>query len=185
MASTLAFRCDICGTPKKQTNHWWLIVTGDEKSELQKTAHNHDQNSTQATPKESMFLVVPWQSELATRPGAHHACGQLCVQRAVERFMSGVEIFPALTPPEAAIASSYEHPLEKILSQQGNDHMDFDTLVNSVAESVVQSAMMGDEHPEPLAVDSDELGELSAVLSHARPKVSRERNTTSRKLTAA
>jgi hypothetical protein len=63
--------------------------------------------------------------------------------------------------------------------------MDFDTLVNSVAESVVQSAMMGDEHPEPLAVDSDELGELSAVLSHARPKVSRERNTTSRKLTAA
>jgi hypothetical protein len=148
MAASIAFRCDICGNPKRETNHWWMILTGEANSE--NSGHNHVENSDgHVTIPERRFLVVPWQAELATREGVHHACGQFCVQRAMERFMSQQEIFPEPTPAEAAYAL------------EADPNVDFDFLVNSVAESVVQS----------LACDMDEYGELSAVLSPARPKI--------------
>jgi hypothetical protein len=170
MAASIAFRCDICGNPKRETNHWWMILTGEANSE--NSGHNHVENSDgHVTIPERRFLVVPWQAELATREGVHHACGQFCVQRAMERFMSQQEIFPEPTPAEAAYAL------------EADPNVDFDFLVNSVAESVVQSALeapmvVPSELPaaafsnsDPLACDMDEYGELSAVLSPARPKI--------------
>ena len=60
-----AISCDICGTEKKQTNHWFVAY--DQGGELR---------------------LGGWKSRNRMRPGAKHLCGQTCLHRLVDEFMA-------------------------------------------------------------------------------------------------
>jgi hypothetical protein len=60
-----AISCDICGTEKKQTNHWFVAY--DQGGELR---------------------VSGWSSRNRLRPGSKHLCGQTCLHKLVDEFMA-------------------------------------------------------------------------------------------------
>jgi hypothetical protein len=60
-----AISCDICGTEKKQTNHWFVAY--DQGGELR---------------------VSGWNSRNRLRPGSKHLCGQTCLHKLVDEFMA-------------------------------------------------------------------------------------------------
>jgi hypothetical protein len=60
-----AISCDICGTEKKQTNHWFVAY--DQSGELR---------------------VSGWNSRNRLRPGSKHLCGQTCLHKLVDEFMA-------------------------------------------------------------------------------------------------
>jgi hypothetical protein len=60
-----AISCDICGTEKKQTNHWFVAY--DQGGELR---------------------VSGWASRNRLRPGSKHLCGQTCLHKLVDDFMA-------------------------------------------------------------------------------------------------
>jgi len=60
-----AISCDICGTEKKQTNHWFVAC--DLGGELR---------------------VSGWKSRNRLRPGTKHLCGQTCLHKLVDEFMA-------------------------------------------------------------------------------------------------
>jgi len=152
-----------------------MIITNEKKSE-----DALSQVDVQHSLRNRSFLVVPWKAELASIEGVHHACGQMCVQQAVERFMSGTEIFQEAAPSVDASPLPDNRHLHGMLLDQPISDMDLDAIVNKVAESAVQSVVDSEfmhlDHEYmnsdfgPLAFDVDEEGELSAVLSPARPK---------------
>lgn len=59
-----AISCDICGTEKKQTNHWFVAY--DQGGELR---------------------ISGWNSRNRLRPGSKHLCGQTCLHKLVDDFM--------------------------------------------------------------------------------------------------
>lgn len=60
-----AISCDICGSEKRQTNHWFVAY--EQSGELR---------------------VSGWSSRIRTRPGSKHLCGQTCVHKLVDDFMA-------------------------------------------------------------------------------------------------
>jgi hypothetical protein len=158
MACSVAFSCDICGNPKREVNHWWMIITDHERTESSPAVGNSQENLL-----ERRFSVVPWHVALADKEGVHHACGQMCVLRAIERYMGGREIFAADISAEAnpSTADAVEP-----------DTQQFDGM--SEAENIMGRNIMGHmDMDSMMAFDVDEEGELSAVLSRARPGTSR------------
>jgi hypothetical protein len=57
--------CDICGTEKRQTNHWYV-------------AHEHG----------SELRLSGWNSRNRSRAGSKHLCGQTCLHKLVDDFMA-------------------------------------------------------------------------------------------------
>jgi hypothetical protein len=60
-----AISCDICGSEKKQTNHWF--VAHEQGGELRLTG---------------------WSSRNRLRPGSKHLCGQICLHKLVDEYMA-------------------------------------------------------------------------------------------------
>jgi hypothetical protein len=60
-----AISCDICGTEKKQTNHWFVAY--DQGEELR---------------------VSGWNSRNRLRTGSKHLCGQTCLHKLVDDFLA-------------------------------------------------------------------------------------------------
>jgi hypothetical protein len=60
-----AITCDICGSEKKQTNHWFVAY--DQGGELR---------------------VSGWSSRNRLRPGSKHLCGQTCLHKLLDDFMA-------------------------------------------------------------------------------------------------
>lgn len=60
-----AISCDICGTDKQQTNHWFVAY--DQAGELR---------------------IGGWNSLSRLRAGAKHLCGQTCLHKLVDEFMA-------------------------------------------------------------------------------------------------
>jgi hypothetical protein len=60
-----AISCDICGTEKKQTNHWFVAY--DQGEELR---------------------VSGWNSRNRLRQGSKHLCGQTCLHKLVDDFLA-------------------------------------------------------------------------------------------------
>ena len=60
-----AISCDICGAEKKQTNHWFVVY--DQAGELR---------------------VSGWNSRNRLRAGSRHLCGQTCLHKLVDEFIS-------------------------------------------------------------------------------------------------
>lgn len=60
-----AISCDICGTEKRQTNHWFVAY--EQGGELR---------------------VSGWSSRHRLRPGSEHLCGQTCLHKLVDEFVA-------------------------------------------------------------------------------------------------
>ena len=78
-----AISCDICGTEKKQTNHWFVAY--DQGGELR---------------------VSGWNSRNRLRPGSKHLCGQTCLHKLVDDFMA--KALTVRAPRAAAIEGDDE-----------------------------------------------------------------------------
>jgi hypothetical protein len=59
--------CDICGTEKRQTNHWF--VAHEQAGELR---------------------LSGWNSRYRSRTGSKHLCGQTCLHKLVDDFMARI-----------------------------------------------------------------------------------------------
>ncbi len=92
-----AISCDICGTEKRQTNHWFVAY--DQGGELR---------------------VSEWNSRNRLRPESKHLCGQTCLHKLVDEFMA--RAMQARTP-QAAIEAS-EAQLETRLEVQTETRLD-------------------------------------------------------------
>jgi hypothetical protein len=81
-----AISCDICGTEKKLTNHWF--VASDQGGELR---------------------VSGWNTRNRLRPGTKHLCGQTCLHKLVDEFMARA----ISARPQATVAdeSDLDEPL--------------------------------------------------------------------------
>lgn len=89
-----AISCDICGTDKQQTNHWFVAY--EQSGELR---------------------ISGWNTQSRLRSGAKHLCGQTCLHKLVDEFMaktiavrasvsvekSEPETRPAIAPTRAAV----------------------------------------------------------------------------------
>ena len=71
-----AISCDICGTEKRQTNHWFVAY--EQAGELR---------------------ISGWKSRHRLRTDAKHLCGQTCLHKLVDEFMAQCI---SLRPPRAA-----------------------------------------------------------------------------------
>jgi hypothetical protein len=60
-----AISCDICGTDKRQTNHWFV-------------AYEHG----------SELRIADWSSPRRLHPRAKHLCGQTCLHKLVDEFFA-------------------------------------------------------------------------------------------------
>jgi hypothetical protein len=60
-----AISCDVCGTEKRQTNHWFVAY--EQAGELR---------------------VSGWSSRHRFRAGSKHLCGQTCLHKLVDEFMA-------------------------------------------------------------------------------------------------
>jgi hypothetical protein len=67
-----AISCDICGTEKRQTNHWFVAY--EQAGELR---------------------VSGWTSRHRLRAGAKHLCGQTCLHKLMDEFMAKSIACPA------------------------------------------------------------------------------------------
>jgi hypothetical protein len=77
-----AISCDVCGTEKKQTNHWF--VAREQGGELH---------------------LGGWASRNRSRAGSKHLCGQTCLHKLVDEFMArtiSARVQPAITEPVEA-----------------------------------------------------------------------------------
>jgi hypothetical protein len=72
-----AISCDICGTEKKQSNHWFVV---------------HDQGGE--------LRLSGWNSRNRLRPGTKHLCGQTCLHKLVDDFMAKAL---AMRQPQSAV----------------------------------------------------------------------------------
>jgi len=81
-----AISCDICGTEKKQTNHWFVAY--DHGGELR---------------------LSGWVSRNRLRPGSKHLCGQTCLHKLVDDFMAkALAVRPEKGPEEEEAATVAE-----------------------------------------------------------------------------
>jgi hypothetical protein len=82
-----AISCDICGTEKKQTNHWFVAY--DQGGELR---------------------VSGWSSRNRLRPGSKHLCGQTCLHKLVDEFMARA----ISTKPQQTAAEELEYEVRPV-----------------------------------------------------------------------
>jgi hypothetical protein len=80
-----AISCDICGSEKKQTNHWFVAY--DQGGELR---------------------ISGWSSRNRLRPGTKHLCGQTCLHKLVDEFMA--RTLAVRVQPGAATEGEAEMP---------------------------------------------------------------------------
>jgi hypothetical protein len=86
-----AISCDICGTEKRQTNHWFVAY--EQSGELR---------------------LSSWASRRRSRPEAKHLCGQTCMHKLVDDFMArAIAVRPQIgevgvngVPTDASLTSS-------------------------------------------------------------------------------
>lgn len=82
-----AISCDICGTEKRQTNHWFVAC--ENNGELR---------------------ISGWSSRPRGRAGVRHLCGQTCLHKLVDEFMA--RTIAARPPAGAAVAEPVQRPAE-------------------------------------------------------------------------
>ncbi len=79
-----AISCDICGTDKQQTNHWFVAY--EQNGELR---------------------ISGWNTQSRLRSGSKHLCGQTCLHKLVDEFMAKTI---AVRTPAAVKTQAEEKP---------------------------------------------------------------------------
>ena len=109
-----AISCDICGTEKKQTNHWFVAY--DQGGELR---------------------VSGWNSRNRLRSGSKHLCGQTCLHKLVDDFMA--KCFAACARQSAANDGAIDAQDEIMDQAMGTDtSLTSVTALTEVASSARQ-----------------------------------------------
>ncbi len=85
-----AISCDICGSEKQQTNHWFVAYE-----------HNGE------------LRLTGWASPKTHRANMKHLCGQKCVHRLLDEFMAS---HPAVSAPPIALQVSDEEEAAYLVS---------------------------------------------------------------------
>jgi hypothetical protein len=116
-----AISCDICGTEKKQTNHWFVAY--NQSGELR---------------------VSGWSSRNRLRPGSKHLCGQTCLHKLVDEFMAKALARPVPT----AAGESAEEVVEAVHVEVCLASTDA-SLTSSAAYSDDESSARLITRPEP------------------------------------
>jgi hypothetical protein len=110
-----AISCDICASEKQQTNHWFVAT--DQGGELR---------------------VAGWNSRNRLRPGTKHLCGQICLHKLVDLFISRTI---AVRAPAGLMDDGAVQPVG--LGTDGS-------LISDTAHMVLESAAKVVAPPEPL-----------------------------------
>jgi hypothetical protein len=71
MAKVEVYRCDECGTEKKETNHWFEIQMGEYGPGFTRT-----------------LIVTPWTEH---PNGVLHICGEQCAHKVLQKWLEGVK----------------------------------------------------------------------------------------------
>lgn len=91
--------CDICGTEKKQTNHWFVAY--EQGAELR---------------------VSGWNACNRLRPGTKHLCGQTCLHKLMDDFMARtIAVRPAQAAVEELADAIPVMPTDTSLTVAGDD----------------------------------------------------------------
>ena len=80
--------CDICGTPKQQTNHWFIVC--EESGELR---------------------IRGWNPRYLKSPETKHLCGETCAHKLISHFLMrlvNVAMQPAVDKSETEPAEEAE-----------------------------------------------------------------------------
>jgi hypothetical protein len=100
-----AISCDICGTEKRQTNHWFVAC--EQAGELR---------------------ISNWNSRNRSKPGAKHLCGQTCLHKLADDFMArAIAVRTQPGPPRGAEAGELETPVlacSSLTTGAPLDHLD-------------------------------------------------------------
>lgn len=67
------YRCDYCGAPRGEANHWWLRIT-----------------------VMTSFVLEAWSDALAADDGVEHICSEACVTKALSKWMREQRRVPVL-----------------------------------------------------------------------------------------
>ena len=122
-----AISCDICGSEKKQTNHWFVAY--DQGGELR---------------------LSGWSSRNKLRPGTKHLCGQTCLHKLVDEFMARI-LAQKPAPHGVELPDSSEIDFEKYtISERTIDR----TAEHMAARATMRTQEFEDEVEIPLA-DAD------------------------------
>jgi hypothetical protein len=127
-----AISCDICGSEKKQTNHWFVAY--DQGGELR---------------------VSGWDSRNRLRPGSKHLCGQTCLHKLVDDFMAkALAVRPQASVEEAEVEerkpSTYARNTDTSLTSDAA-HEDFESSARVIESSarVIESSARVIPTPAP------------------------------------
>jgi hypothetical protein len=81
MKTTPGFECDVCGTPKRDTNHWWKGYLVPRQGSLHPAG----------------LLIVAWDVVVES-DAAMHLCGELCATKKLSEVMAKPLLIPADQP---------------------------------------------------------------------------------------
>lgn len=81
-----AISCDICGSQKRQTNHWFMAY--EQAQELR---------------------VSSWDSSRLLSPGTKHLCGETCLHKLVSEFVAKSAYALAQNGADMAVAQGPAH----------------------------------------------------------------------------
>ncbi len=94
MVWDVSFTCDVCGTTKGESNHWWLLSYTDCPCD-------------EADQIAQRFAITPWNAQESRHLEMRHLCGKGCAMQALERFMTR----------EQAVAESVEDEVEVVVAK--------------------------------------------------------------------
>jgi hypothetical protein len=115
-----AISCDICGSEKKQTNHWFVAYYQGEE-----------------------LRVSGWNSRNRLRPGSRHLCGQTCLHKLVDDFMAKAL---AVRPPQSAAEESEVEPHAAVSEHRTTDT----SLTSNAAHEDFESSARVIPSPMPI-----------------------------------
>jgi hypothetical protein len=73
------YKCDVCGSLKQTTNHWWLLIAPCDCSDLVQTP---------SECKRIGFLLIPWDNTISDLDECIHLCSQKCALARLDKWMS-------------------------------------------------------------------------------------------------
>jgi hypothetical protein len=143
-----AISCDICGSEKKQTNHWFVAY--DQGGELR---------------------VSGWNSRNRLRPGSKHLCGHTCLHKLLDDFMANT----AKARPSKVVE---EESLDEVIEQSAKTDTSLTSAaasseIESSARMIAASKPATPSKPAEAAVPAARpplRGPMELIVVPARPR---------------
>ena len=143
-----AISCDICGTEKKQTNHWYVAY--DQAGELRVSGLN---------------------ARNRLRPGAKHLCGQTCLHKLVDDFITRAQEVRPMPPAaeEARIEAPVAATDTRLTSDAAHGHAGSPALLSAPPMLVAPNRPPFRAQPELVAVPESPQAEQPSLAADEPP----------------